>query len=202
MVALRRSGSSRPSFEGPRHAYAEQEVIAERTLVVQGEKLRVSRLRRGVSKAWTDKEILMLEASNNVQTSPGRDALDDLRLISISVDKATDMTARASEELDRRLAQIESLSKDIVTIARQTSLLSINASLEAARAGAAGKGFAIVAQEVKALAQGITVSAMHIKTGIAAVNEAAGENRSAFALLSDAVHQGSEIVSRVVEVSR
>jgi methyl-accepting chemotaxis protein len=50
------------------------------------------------------------------------------------------------------LDQVNQLNQRIGTIARMTNLLSLNASIEAARAGDAGRGFAIVAQEIRKLA--------------------------------------------------
>ena len=54
----------------------------------------------------------------------------------------------------------------IVSIADQTNILSINASIEAARAGAEGKGFAVVASEVKKLATEIKDLAGEVDSGI------------------------------------
>jgi hypothetical protein len=62
--------------------------------------------------------------------------------------------------VDEAIQQYSNMSRDISLIARTINILAINASIEAARAGALGKSFAVVAQEVKALAvkSGDTVS--------------------------------------------
>ncbi len=55
-------------------------------------------------------------------------------------------------EESKSVAQINHLTGDILEIASQTNLLALNASIEAARAGAAGRGFSVVAQEISRLA--------------------------------------------------
>lgn len=59
------------------------------------------------------------------------------------------------EDLQASVEKIKSCMSEIVSIANQTNILSLNASVEAARAGAQGKGFAVVATEVKKLADEI-----------------------------------------------
>ena len=59
--------------------------------------------------------------------------------------------------------QIGSLTKDILSISSSTSLIAVNASIEAARAGAAGAGFSVVAQEVHQLAGSCAETAKHIQ---------------------------------------
>ncbi len=74
-------------------------------------------------------------------------AIRDVAALADSVGGFGDRTGKLSDALD----QVARVAADIYAIARMTNLLALNASIEAARAGQAGRGFMIVAQEVKRL---------------------------------------------------
>ena len=66
------------------------------------------------------------------------------------------------DELGRQSTQIQDIVTAIQAIAKQTDLLALNASIESARAGEAGRGFSVVADEVRSLAEKTTTSAHDI----------------------------------------
>jgi len=76
-------------------------------------------------------------------------------LASNNVKLMVDLLSRSSEvinALNQEVGSINSLLGDITSIAEQTNLLALNAAIEAARAGEAGRGFSVVADEVRTLA--------------------------------------------------
>jgi len=98
-------------------------------------------------------------------------------------------------ELQRASAQITAFVETIQGIARQTNLLALNAAIEAARAGEHGRGFAVVADEVRKLADGSAQAADEIEVAVRGI-------RRQIETVAATMDRGVTQVAGVEEVSR
>jgi len=123
-------------------------------------------------------------ASNAVATSEAsresdqiaRRGREQVRATVTAIEALATGVAGNAEEVGQLAQQVHDISKvlDVIgSIAEQTNLLALNAAIEAARAGEAGRGFAVVADEVRALAHRTQSSTQEIEQMIVAIRSGA-----------------------------
>jgi methyl-accepting chemotaxis protein len=107
-------------------------------------------------------------------TASGRGVVDRAMNELEQVARDINESATLIESLGERSKQISSVVSVIREIAEQTNLLALNAAIEAARAGEQGRGFAVVADEVRKLAERTALSTQEISTTVSAILQETG----------------------------
>jgi methyl-accepting chemotaxis protein len=148
-------------------------------------------------------------ASENVQAvAAGAEELSSsIAEISRQVGEANQGSTQAMEKTERADAVMKRLEGEagaigdvvrlITDIAEQTNLLALNATIEAARAGEAGKGFAVVASEVKSLAEQTAKATSQISKQVSGIQTGSSEAAEAMAEIRKVIEMLSGISSGI-----
>ena len=150
----------------------------------------------------SDTALTAAQAAQEAKTS----ALDGAKVVSTTVSSVTDLVQEvgaASAKMDQfaeHSNNIKGIVDTIKTISEQTNLLALNAAIEAARAGEAGRGFAVVADEVRTLANRAGEEAENIHSTISDLEDEVGSVVDTMARSNNKAQQTIEITHETERV--
>ncbi|WP_165313081.1 HAMP domain-containing methyl-accepting chemotaxis protein [Vibrio ziniensis] len=128
----------------------------------------------------------------------GRESLEQNKATMASLHKTIEVTSELVAKLNLESQAIGKVTEVIEGLAEQTNLLALNAAIEAARAGEAGRGFAVVADEVRMLASRTTKSTTEINSIVNAIQSATGSVVKEIQRSQEMAEQGSEHIEEAV----
>ncbi|MCJ8318247.1 MAG: methyl-accepting chemotaxis protein [Colwellia sp.] len=143
----------------------------------------------------TSSDTLEVNRLANEGSAITSDAVKEIKGLSIAVDEATTVISKLSENSK----DIASVLDVIRGIAEQTNLLALNAAIEAARAGEQGRGFAVVADEVRNLASKTQQSTENIQLMIEALHKGVEEAVTAINKGNAATQVSVELSEKTLE---
>ncbi len=140
--------------------------------------------------------------ANNVSKSAmtGKDYSEEAIKSMLSISEVTHNTVSIVNELNVKSKRIDAIVDVITNISRQTNLLALNAAIEAARAGQAGRGFSVVAEEIRKLAGQTNEALREIGTLIVEIQTTTSNTVIEMNNVSDEVKKGENVIRKSSDI--
>ncbi|MCE1189319.1 MAG: methyl-accepting chemotaxis protein [Ignavibacteria bacterium] len=151
----------------------------------------------------TSRHAAMAAEKSKLASSQAKDGAAKIKETKEGMDKivsSTRLTGNIISALAEKTEQIGQITQVIDDIADQTNLLALNAAIEAARAGEQGRGFAVVADEVRKLAEQTTKATKEIAATIKGVQKEAREADDSMKEAGESVRGGLELTEEISRV--
>lgn len=140
----------------------------------------------------------MIAASMRVNTTveSGASSVQELGRQADNVSNSSKVVEEVITELTSKVQQVSSFVDTILSISSQTNLLALNASIEAARAGEAGRGFSVVAEEIRQLSEDTKVASNNITNIIQELNADTKLANESIETAVDSVTRQNELIQQ------
>ncbi len=190
-----------------RVASATEQLSTQTDLIVEGSNFQREHIER-TSTAMTEMNASVQEVAHNASSTAdqsnvvlekAQEGIDTIGKMSNSMKTLTgsaENLARNMEKLDHLSDGIGSIINVITDIADQTNLLALNAAIEAARAGEAGRGFAVVADEVRKLAEKTMNATREVSESVRSIQISSTANQEEVRRVVDQISQTSEFAKQ------
>ena len=144
-----------------------------------------------------------LSEKTDEMDASGNEATGTMKALTLSSDSTTKAFVKIADQVrktDESVGEIQNAISLIQNVAMQITLLSLNASIEAARAGAAGKGFAVVASEISNLAEKTNQSATMIEDIISMLSEESNRTVETINEVTDIIQKQKSDIDNTSEI--
>jgi len=167
------------------------------TTSVQESSFALEEVSKGI-QSIADNAIVISDVSKNAteKAKQGSFFVDKTVNQINEINRSVAVSGEVMQNLDNRSQEIEKITKVITDIADQTNLLALNAAIEAARAGEHGKGFAVVADEVRKLAEQSQESSSQISVLIKTIQEDMMQSNRSIEKVNTDVKEGLAVVNQ------
>ncbi|SDG37077.1 Methyl-accepting chemotaxis protein [Pseudomonas seleniipraecipitans] len=179
------SGLSRGAYEGIEQQSGEISSMAGAVEEFSATSLNIADNMRSTER---------MASENASQTRIGRTSMEEASNALEQISTSLNSAAKVIDSLGQRSQEIGGILSVITSIADQTNLLALNAAIEAARAGEQGRGFAVVADEVRSLAGRTREATTEISSMIGSIQ---GETSSAISTME----QGRQLMQNGLELN-